>query len=981
MRYAAGLNHSHVIFGPLWAQTLKSPTSKVGFVLQYGYFKAAKKFFSVKNFKKLDINHVCKKLSLSSMDINLSTYSPRVSAHHKKLILQRFDWQPFKASFITSVFYKPSLINPLSELFEEIVQQLHQNKVEIPNYWTLASLISRPFSERESELLKTIKKYSDSKVFESLNIINERLTNTKGFKHITQSLKPFDIQESLQDFKIFKEAFNSLEPIMQQLNLSPSSIEYYATWIYKAEVSQIKSIKEPSKLYLYLVCYIHYQYYSRQDALIDIFLKSVQASINAARAYQYKTHTALREEQQAVTNKIVKTSLSAHKLLYQIKEFVGLETLSYKEKVDFITAILDDWHGDEGLLTKQIEGLTKIQKKSNWYKALESQSIRLQRRVSEILKVLEFNSLTSSDPDLLKAIDHFKICEGNVTSTAPMGFLKDAECKVVMKEDGFRVSLYKILLFIHVAEGIKSGKLNLKGSYRYKSLEEYMIEWETWEDNHESILKDTELESFKDFNGVVYDLSKTLTRKYKSVNGSLKNNPYLSLDAEGKPKLNTPNVENDDREYISSILKESGEVSLYQVLSTGEELTGFAKAFKHHSLKYSKMNPTFENLAAGIMGIGLNHGISQMAQMSKGISEKALRNMINWFFSLPNIEKAYGTFANYIGELPLNKAYEFKEGELVTGSDGRKIPITVDSLNSSYSYKYPYFGKIGVHYTFLDEKHRLMYSTILSSTEREAAYVIDGLLHNDALKSTIHSTDTHGYTEIIFAILYFMGISFAPRFKKIKNQHIYSFDPRKEYVKKGYKILPCKRINIKLIEENWDDILRFMATIKSKHTPASQLLKRLSSYAKDNPLYKALKEFGRIIKSIYILTYFEDVELRQLVQKTLNQVEHSNKFAKAISFANNQELQYATKEEQQIALGCTTLIQNAIVFWNYLHVSQKIVDTKDPKEQQKMIGLVSKGSLLCWGHLNFHGEYNFNKEYLKKNIFDMDKISKLKIKK
>ena len=381
------------------------------------------------------------------------------------------------------------------------------------------------------------------------------------------------------------------------------------------------------------------------------------------------------------------------------------------------------------------------------------------------------------------------------------------------------------------------------------------------------------------------------------------------------------------------------------------------------------------------MGIGLNHGISQMAQMSKGISEKALRNMINWFFSLPNIEKAYGTFANHIGGLSLNKAYEFKENELVTGSDGRKIPITVDSLNSSYSYKYPYFGKIGVHYTFLDEKHRLMYSTILSSTEREAAYVIDGLLHNDAIKSTIHSTDTHGYTEIIFAILYFMGISFAPRFKKIKNQHIYSFDPRKEYVKKGYRILPCKRINIKLIEENWDDILRFMATIKSKHTPASQLLKRLSSYAKDNPLYKALKEFGRIIKSTYILTYFEDVELRQLVQKTLNQVEHSNKFAKAISFANNQELQYATKEEQQIALGCTTLIQNAIVFWNYLHVSQKIVDTKDPKEQQKMINLISKGSLLCWGHLNFHGEYNFNKKMLKQNIFDMDKINKLKIKK
>ena len=958
---------------------LKSPTSKVGFVLQYGYFKAAKKFFSGKNFKNLDINHVCKKLSLSSKKIDFSNYSSRVYTHHKKLILQHFDWQPFKERFLKD--HSVESINSLPEGFYQAIEFLHRNKVEIPGYRTLAPLVSKPFNKLENNLIEIIKNYPNLKVFKPLNIILERLTTAKGFKQMTQSVKPFAIQESLQDFKVFKEGFDNLEELVHQLNLTPASIEYYATWVHKSETFQLNQFASKHKLYLYLIAFVHYQYYSRQDALIDIFLKSVQASINAARAYQYKIHAALREEQYQATNKIVKTSLSAHKLLYQIKEFVGLETLSYKEKVELITAILTDWHGDEELLTKQVNNLTKIEKKSNWYKALESQSIRLQRRVNEVLKVLEFNPLTSSDSDLLKAIDHFKICEGNITSTAPMGFLKDVERKEVTKEDGFRVSLYKILLFINVAEGIKSGKLNLKQSYRYKSLEEYMIERETWENEGETILKDTDLQEFKDFNGVALNLNNILSNKYKSVNRSLKNNPYLSLDVEGKPKLNTPNVENNDTEYVSSILKENGEVSLYQVLSTGEELTGFSKAFKHHSLKYSKMKPTFENLSAGIMGIGLNHGISQMAQMSKGISEKALRNMINWFFSLPNIEKAYGTFANHIGGLSLNKAYEFKENELVTGSDGRKIPITVDSLNSSYSYKYPYFGKIGVHYTFLDEKHRLMYSTILSSTEREAAYVIDGLLHNDAIKSTIHSTDTHGYTEIIFAILYFMGISFAPRFKKIKNQHIYSFDPRKEYVKKGYRILPCKRINIKLIEENWDDILRFMATIKSKHTPASQLLKRLSSYAKDNPLYKALKEFGRIIKSTYILTYFEDVELRQLVQKTLNQVEHSNKFAKAISFANNQELQYATKEEQQIALGCTTLIQNAIVFWNYLHVSQKIVDTKDPKEQQKMINLISKGSLLCWGHLNFHGEYNFNKKMLKQNIFDMDKINKLKIKK
>ena len=208
---------------------------------------------------------------------------------------------------------------------------------------------------------------------------------------------------------------------------------------------------------------------------------------------------------------------------------------------------------------------------------------------------------------------------------------------------------------------------------------------------------------------------------------------------------------------------------------------------------------------------------------------------------------------------------------------------------------------------------------------------------------------------------------------------IYSFEKRKDYVKKGYKVLPYKRFNLTLMEENWDSFLRFMVTIKSKHTSSSQLFKRLSSYAKNNPLYKAIKEFGRIHKSIYILSYFQDKELRQLVQKTLNRVEHSNKFTKSISFANNQEFLYETKEEQDIAIGCTTLIQNAIVLWNYLYISQKILETKDPKERAKMIKLIRKGSFLCWAHLNFHGEYNFSASNIKKNLFDMVAISKLKI--
>ena len=135
----------------------------------------------------------------------------------------------------------------------------------------------------------------------------------------------------------------------------------------------------------------------------------------------------------------------------------------------------------------------------------------------------------------------------------------------------------------------------------------------------------------------------------------------------------------------------------------------------------------------------------------------------------------------------------------------------------------------------------------------------------------------------------------------------------KYYQELGYQVLPKRKINIEIIEENWDDILRFILTIKSRRTTASQLLKRLTSYSKHHKLFTAIKEFGKIIKTDFLLTYIDDVGLRQRIEKQLNKVESANRFSKAVFFGNNAEFIFATQEEQNIANNCKRLIQNAVI--------------------------------------------------------------------
>ena len=62
------------------------------------------------------------------------------------------------------------------------------------------------------------------------------------------------------------------------------------------------------------------------------------------------------------------------------------------------------------------------------------------------------------------------------TRARPSIFWSTEQRAALTAQDGkFRVSLYKALLYVEVAEAIKSGALNLAHSEKYRSLDEYLI--------------------------------------------------------------------------------------------------------------------------------------------------------------------------------------------------------------------------------------------------------------------------------------------------------------------------------------------------------------------------------------------------------------------------------------------------------------------------------------------------------------------------
>jgi hypothetical protein len=153
------------------------------------------------------------------------------------------------------------------------------------------------------------------------------------------------------------------------------------------------------------------------------------------------------------------------------------------------------------------------------------------------------------------------------------------------------------------------------------------------------------------------------------------------------------------------------------------------------------------------------------------------------------------------------------------------------------------------------------------------------------------------------------------------------------------------------------------------------LIKYYNSYAKQNPLKAAFKEFGRTIQTIFILKYYDDLALRQAIEKQLSHVELMNRFLKVVFFGQNQEFQAVTKEEQERIILCRSIIQNAIVLWNYMYLSDLLSKVEQQEEIEEIILTVRNSTALTWKYINFIGEYDFNNLLNIRNLlFDMEKL-------
>jgi len=598
--------------------------------------------------------------------------------------------------------------------------------------------------------------------------------------------------------------------------------------------------------------------------------------------------------------------------------------------------------------------VSSVQKAEKLYKPVQEESLEyLQGRYAtfreytpKLIDTLEFKS-NRKNSALIKTLEIIKelnkTSKRKVPEDAPLDFVKKKWEKYVINDDGqVNRNYYEMCFFSELKDELRSGDIHVVGSQKYKEFNKHLLP-----------------EKDDNLIAVETDFSKYISERKNLLDTRLKN--FCKLVKKGKLKgisfknnkisISRPDklVPDEAKALTRRIYNLIPKVKITEILLEVDSWTNFTKYFTH--LQKNSDYKEKEILLAGILADGTNMGLSRMAHSCPEMTLNQLLWVSDFYIREETYSKGIAEIVNFHHKIPF--ASYWGKGK-TSSSDGQSYRLKARKSNSSdFNPKYGSFPT-ATFYTHISDQYSPFYSKVISSSLRDATHVLDGLLYHDSeLEISEHYTDTAGYTYHVFALCHLLGFRFAPRIRGIERQSIFSINPATYYSEISFLI--GEKINLKLIEDNWDEILKLASSIKKGTVTASFILHKLASYPKRNNLAKALDELGKIEKTLFMLDYFESPEFRKVIYNGLNKGEARNALAQAVFMYRLGELVSRSFEDQSNKASGLNLVTAAIALWNTVYISEAVNFLS--KTEQISEELLPHISPLGWEHINLSGDF------------------------
>lgn len=590
------------------------------------------------------------------------------------------------------------------------------------------------------------------------------------------------------------------------------------------------------------------------------------------------------------------------------------------------------------------------------FQNFRAQFPQFRRYSPKFLETFQFEGIPAQK-QLLKALDTLRKMnrqeQAEVPTDAPRSFVKPKWEPLVFPDKGIDRCYYELCALSELSLGLRSGDIWVQGSRRYRKFDCYLIEASVWNERKEELL--AQAEPSLDCETYVSGRKKLLDEELKKVAEMTRQHLLPEARMEGDKLIVSPLTRSGPdqaEQWAEKVYAVLPRIHLTQLLEEVDGWTRFTGEFTHLYTGQPTLDRT--GLLTAILADATNLGKARMADATEDYSADRLAWIEDWYIYEASYTRALAAIIKRQGEIPL--ASQWGSGR-TSSSDGQAFPIAfrkpvIAQVNAKYGR-----DPVAMFYTHVSDRYTPFHVKAISSTVRDATYVLDGLLdHQTDLQIEEHYTDTSGYTDHIFALCHLLGFRFAPRIRDLSDHRLFYFDKSADY--DGIKPLLGGRIHVRTLRQNWDEVARLVSSLRQGTVSSSLLVSKLAGHPRQNHLFVALREIGRIERSLFTLCWLQDPELRRRVTVGLNKGEAHHTLKRAIRFYRRGAVSDRTQLEQNLDAMALNLVVAAITLWNtaYLDRALQALQQEGVEVPEECLPHISP---LGWEHITITGTYHW----------------------
>ncbi len=569
------------------------------------------------------------------------------------------------------------------------------------------------------------------------------------------------------------------------------------------------------------------------------------------------------------------------------------------------------------------------------------------------LRALKFESVPAS-ASLLRAIEVLREINikdaAVVPKTAPVDFIRPRWMAYVIPGDIIDRRHYELCVLSELRDRLRAGDVWVTGSHQYRSVEERLISKQAFEQQQSAGTIPVAVEA--DFEKFIENRRILLNERLTRVEGRAKDNLLPGVRIEKGVMKITPIEKSTPPEaqaLTARLYDMLPRIRVTDLLAEVARWTLFPDCFTH--LRTGETAANSRILLAGLLAEGLNLGLTRMAEACSITSLDQLASTSDWHIREETYASALLCLVKQLEREPFAAMFGSSS---VSSSDGQFFQAAglgrgAGRRNAHYSPQ-PEF-KI---YTHLSGRFGPYVSKLIAATASEAIHVLDALVyHQGETPIRRHHTDGGGDSEHVFALCCLLGFQFAPRIPDLKHRRLYVFGKAADCP--TLEKLIGGKINIALIRAHWSEILRIIASIRAGIVAPSVIMKQLASHPRQNGVAAALRELGRLERTLFTLEWIEDPELRRETGQELNKGESRNSLARAVFIHRLGEIRDRTYENQQHRASGLNLLVTAIILWNTRYLERAVATLRQTETVPD--DLLAHLSPLGWEHINLTGDY------------------------